>query len=440
MRGIIIKGLNNSWGVKYMTADRILNCILIFVVLLAVIFPVGAYLGVLAVFMAAICARWSRQVLAELTSDNALLLMFFSFLLSCLYSRDKLMSLGALVLVCMNLGLYLVLVVQLKRAGFGDYRRVLDIGCTLVCLYGIWQYASGNLVMPESWVDKNSYGSIERMYSTLLNPNILAAYLVMNLSLGISRLESTGREKLLVINVLLASVCLLLTYSRGGFGAFFVSMLALILLCRRKKAIMLYTAAMTVAFIIFNTGGVASRIALSVVYKDSSSLYRMEIWKAAFNMFLADPILGNGPGTTWYYLSAGSDKLFSYILHSHNIYLQVAAEMGITGLAAFLYLLYRKVYDGFRLLGESITAEERGALHGFVACIAGITAHGLIDAVVFVPALSLIFMSHAAVYGSILSEYSPLLSIKGEGVFQLPGSKGSGKQKYNEEEADTCQA
>ncbi len=423
-----------------MTADRALKCILIVVVSLTVIFPVGAYFGVLAVFIAAICARRSRQVLSELASDKALLLMVLAFLTACLYSRDKLMSVGALVLLCLNLGLYLVLVVQLKSGGFGDYHRALDIGCTLVCLYGIWQYASGNLVMPESWVDKNSYGNIARMYSTLLNPNILAAYLVMNLSLGISRLENTGKEKLLLINLLLASVCLLLTYSRGGFGAFFISMLALVLLCRRKKAIALYTAAMTAAFILLNTGGAASRIALSAVYTDSSSLYRIEIWKAAFNMFLTDPILGNGPGTTWYYLSAGSDKLFSYILHCHNIYLQVAAEMGITGLVAFLYLMYRKVCDGLRLLGESITAEEKVVLQGFVACIAGAAAHGLIDAVVFVPALSLIFMSYAAVYGSVLSEYSPLLSLKGEGIFQLFGSKGPGKQKYKEEEADTCEA
>lgn len=423
-----------------MTADRALKCILIVVVLLTVIFPVGAYFGVLAVFIAAICARRSRQVISELASDKAMLLMFFSFLLACIYSKDRLMSMGALVLLCLNLGLYLVLVVQLKSGSFGEYRRALDIGCTLVCLYGIWQYASGNLVMPESWVDKSSYGNIARMYSTLLNPNILAAYLVMNLSLGISRLENTGKEKLVVVNLLLASVCLLLTYSRGGFGAFFVSMLALVVLSRRKKAITLYTAAMTGAFILLNTGGEASRIALSAVYTDSSSLYRIEIWKAAFNMFLTDPILGNGPGTTWYYLSASSDKLFSYILHSHNIYLQVAAEMGITGLAAFLYLLYRKGHDGLRLLGEGITAEEKGVLHGFVACIAGVAAHGLIDAVVFVPALSLIFMSYAAVYGSILSEYSLLLSLKGEGIFQLFGSKGSGKQEYKEEEADTCEA
>lgn len=83
----IIYGEYNS-----MTADRALKYILIMVVILAVTFPVGAYLGVIAVFMAAICARRSRQVLSELASDKALLLMVSSFLLACLYSRDRLIS------------------------------------------------------------------------------------------------------------------------------------------------------------------------------------------------------------------------------------------------------------------------------------------------------------------------------------------------------------
>jgi len=427
-----------------MTAERALRCSIIIVAMLSVLFPVGAYFGVVAVFMAAIQARRSRQVLSELASDNASLLMLFSFLLSCLFSRDRLMSLGAMVLLCLNLGFYLVLVAELKKDGWEQYERILDIGCTIVCIYGIYQFASGDLIMPESWVDKKSFGSLARIYSTLLNPNIFAAYLVMNLSLGISRLMNMGKDKLLMLNLPLASVCLLLTYSRGGFAAFFASMLALILLNKRKNGIMLYTALMTAAFVLMNTGEDISRIGLSAVYRDSSSLYRIEIWKSAFNMFLANPVLGHGPGTTWYYLSSGSDKLFSYILHSHNIYLQVAAELGIAGVAAFGYLLARKARDGMRLLRERVTAEEKAVLQGFVACLAGIAVHGLIDAVIFVPAFSLIFMSYASVYGSILSVYSVKLpgrlSLDGEGVSKLLGGKGPGKKQYKEEEGETCEA
>ncbi|HWR60769.1 MAG TPA: O-antigen ligase family protein [Clostridia bacterium] len=427
-----------------MTAEKALKCSIIIVVLLSVLFPVGAYFGVIAVFMAAIQARRSRQALSELASDNASLFMLVSFLLSCFFSRDRLMSLGALVLLCLNLGFYLVLVVELKKDGWEQYRRILDIGCTIVCIYGIYQFASGDLIMPKSWVDEKSFGSLARIYSTLLNPNILAAYLVMNLSLGISRLLSLGRDKLLMLNLPLASVCLLLTYSRGGFVAFFASMLALVLLNKRKRGIMLYTALMAAAFVVMNTGGNASRIGLSAVYRDSSSLYRIEIWKAAFDMFLTNPVMGHGPGTTWYYLSSGSDKLFSYILHSHNIYLQVAAELGITGVAAFGYLFARKAHEVMRLLGEKITVKEKCVLQGFAACLTGIAVHGLIDAVIFVPAFSLIFMGYAAVFGSILSAYSAKpsyrLSFEGEGVFKLLGGKGPGKKQYKEEEGETCEA
>lgn len=435
---------NNQRGSILMAADKILKFSLITVALLSVLFPLGAYLGMIAVFIAAIYAGRSGSIISELASESTSLLMLASFLLSCLDSRDRLMSLGAIVLLCMNLGLYLILVNQLKCNGWSSFNRVLDAGCTLVCFYGIYQFTSGKLVMPQSWVDVNSYGSIARMYSTLLNPNIFAAYLAINLTLGISRLIDTGRDKLLQVNMLLASVCLLLSYSRGGYLAFLAAMLVLILMKKGNKQLVLYTSAMTVIFILINIRGGASRIALSAVYKDSSSLYRLEIWKSAFRMFLEEPLLGYGPGTTWYYLSNGSDKLYSYILHSHNIYLQVAAELGITGLIAFGHLLVGKVREGIKLLREDLAADEKSMLQGFVACLAGIAVHGLVDAVILVPALSLIFMQYAAVYGSIVSEYSHRLSpvplFDGEGIFKLFGSKGSRNKKYKEEEGDTCEA
>jgi putative inorganic carbon (HCO3(-)) transporter len=409
-----------------------------------VLFPVGAYFGVVVIFISAIIAGKSRPVLTELTADSTFLAVLFSFVLSCLYSRDRLLSFGGLVMLGLNAGLYLVLVAELKKNGFERYYRILNIGCSIACIYGLYQFTSGNLLMPESWVDEKNFGSLVRIYSTLLNPNIFAAYLAMNLSLGLSRYVSLKKDILLSVNIVLSSVCLLLTYSRGGFAAFFAAMLVLCILKERKKGIFTYMSFMTAAFIFMNTAGNASRIGLAAVYKDSSSLYRLEIWRSALKMFMENPIFGHGPGTTWYYLSSGSEKLYSYILHSHNIYLQVAAEMGITGLIAFSYLLMKKIYDGTRLLREKIPEADKIMIQGFMACIAGIAVHGLIDAVIFVPAFSLIFMGYTAIYGKILSEHvmelSRGVSLKGKGFLKLFGSKGSGKEKYKEEEGKTCEA
>lgn len=421
--------------------DKALKWSLLIAVLLSVLFPVGAYFSVVVVFILAIKARRSRQILAELSGDTAVLIMLFSVLLSIIYSRDKLMSIIGAVMICLNVGLYLVLAVELKNMKLQRYYYILNIACFLACTYGIYQFASGNLKIEKSWVDVQSFGVITRIYSTLFNPNIFAAYLSMNLSFGLARFRTFKEDILLSANIILASICLLLTYSRGGFAAFAAAMLALFLLKERKKGIVIYFAVMAAAFFMMNSVGGAYRAGLEAVYMDSSSLYRLEIWKAAVRMFLNSPIFGNGIGTTWYYLSSGSDKLYKYILHSHNIYLQVAAEMGIVGVLAFINLVIRKVWEGYRLLKEKTMGEEAYIIQGFIACTAGIAVHGLIDAVIFVPGMSLIFMGYFALYSRVAAEHRgslsdsietlsaqrlrTVLSFNGKGVLKLFGSKSA---------------
>ncbi|MHB1393313.1 MAG: O-antigen ligase family protein [Clostridia bacterium] len=429
---------------------------LIIVVMLSVLFPVGAYFGVVAVFISAIQARKTRQILVEFSADTNILIMLFCILLSLIYSKDIYMSIGGAAMLCLNIGLYLVLMVELKDIETQKYYKLLNIACISACIFGIYQFASGNMNIERSWVDEKTYGTISRVYSTLLNPNIFAGYLAINLSFALARFRSLREDMLLTMNIILSSICLLLTYSRGGFAAFGAAMLVLCLLKERKKGLSLYLAAMAAAFFILNSAGPYNRADLGSVYQDSSSLYRLEIWKAALNMFLDSPIFGNGIGTTWYYLSSGSDKLYRYILHSHNIYLQVAAEMGIIGLCAFINLVGKMVWEGYRLLQEKALEEEAYIIQGFIACAASICIHGLIDAVIFVPALSLVFMGYFALYNRVVSEhwaetayvlelpaiywFGALQSFNGKGVLKLFGSKSACENKYNKEKDKAYQA
>lgn len=442
-------------GAIQMTAEA-LKWSLMIVVLLSVLFPMGAYLGVVGVFMLAVKARRTRKILAGLSEDAPVLAMLFAVFLSLLYSEDKLLSIGGAAVVCLNVGLYLVLAGELKNIGTKRYINILDTACILSCLFGLYQFASGDLNMPKSWVDEKNFGVMVRIYSTLLNPNIFAAYLAMNLSFGLARFRSLKEDIPLTAGIVLSSLCLLLTRSRGGFAAFCTSMLVLYLLKERKRGMLLYLAAMAGAYAAVNSADGLNRAGFTAIYQDSSSLYRMEIWKAALWMFLKNPLSGHGIGTTWYYLSSGSDKLYRYILHSHSIYLQVAAEMGAAGICAFAYLVYNKLLEGIRLLHGKAPGGELHVVRGFIACIAGIAVHGLVDAVVFVPAMSLIFMEYYALYRSEIHEHCTVMPagailpqrrklgsfslLDGKGALKLFWSKGTGKDKYKKEGGKAYQA
>lgn len=436
--------------------NKALQWSLLLVVLLSVLFPVGAYFGTVLVFVYAIEARKSRQIIFELSKDKAVLFMVFAVLLSVINSGEKLISIGGAALVCLNAGLYLVLTVELRDIKLKKYYNMLNLACLLACIYGIYQFASGNLKLEKSWVDINTFGAMKRVYSTLYNPNIFAAYLSMNLSFGLASFRSLREDILLSCNIILSSICLLLTYSRGGFLALAAAMLTLCLLKKQRLPVAIYFTVMTAAFFSLNSAGSVSRAGLEGVCRDSSSLYRLEIWRAAVNVFFDHPIFGSGVGTSWYYLSGSSDKLFKYILHSHNIYLHTAAELGIVGLCAFIGLLADKVLKGFRLLRTKPSEENECILQGFIACTAGIAAHGLIDAVIFVPGLSLIFMGYSALYARAAEGCSkelpeavvelagqrtkPTLLFDGKGILKLFGSKGACQDKYKEEEKEAYQA
>lgn len=100
-------------------------------------------------------------------------------------------------------------------------------GALCVAAYGFFQYADAHDMAKDltaqSWVDPERFPLLRRrMYSTLENPNLLGAYLLMIISALSSFFlyEKKGRRKYIFGIVLLVLLtCLALTYSRGAWVA-----------------------------------------------------------------------------------------------------------------------------------------------------------------------------------------------------------------------------
>lgn len=425
-----------------MMASTAIKWCLLLIITASVLFPAVAYIGVIAALMLAVKARKSRQLIGVIKKDSSILIVLISIAVSAVYSKAMLLSLGAVILIALNLTFLLILVVEARSTGWEKYYRLINLLSVLLSLYGLYQFLTGSLDMNKSWVDVNTYGILPRVYSTLSNPNIFAGYLMINLSFAVPRYKGFKNNPLLTVNIILSSLCILLTYSRGGFAGLFISMLAIFLLNRNKR-VLIYLCAMAALFIAVNTTGGISRADISSIHMDSSSQYRILIWKSAVNMFLDRPVLGNGVGTAWYYLSSGSDKLYGYVLHSHNIFLQVAAEMGIVGLLSSVYFIVSNMLEGLRMLTLIEGTEEACILQGFIACMAGIVFHGLVDAVAFLPNLSIIIMIYYGVYKAALEKVQCSVEksdsgFYGQRVSELFGCEGSRKYKCYEKENEAC--
>ncbi len=68
---------------------------------------------------------------------------------------------------------------------------------------------------------------------------------------------------------------------------------------------------------------------------------RWELWKTGMGIVMRNPILGVGAGS--FPLAEGATHAHGKWTAPHNSYIQIAAELGLGGLALYLFLLYRTI-------------------------------------------------------------------------------------------------
>ncbi|MBQ9530792.1 MAG: O-antigen ligase family protein [Eubacterium sp.] len=219
-------------------------------------------------------------------------------------------------------------------------------------------------------VVNNVYPS--RATSTFDNPLILATFLVMAAPFGIFGMIYF-KEK---VHRAISTICLLLTLggllcteSRGAYIA--VALSVLMLLISNKKVFK-----KLIPFIIILA--IALPAILFIRFKNSppgdlfvSNQSRMNIWKAGFKIFTEHPIFGLGAGTENIHQIIIS-RLHVDRAHTHNLFLQIAAEGGIIGLAfaiAIIVVLIKNLKKLFKNEDSILKAYAFTYISAFVGFI-----------------------------------------------------------------------
>jgi O-antigen ligase len=117
-----------------------------------------------------------------------------------------------------------------------------------------------------------------------------------------------------------------------------------------------------------------------------SNAHRAACRAVGWEMVRAHPWLGLGPEQVGKqfdrYIPANVSRPLptGWYGHLHNIYLQYAAERGLLGLFAFLWLIGVVVSDFFKALRQpSLSKEARAVLNGALAVIIAVLAEGLFE-------------------------------------------------------------
>lgn len=286
------------------------------------------------------------------------------------------------------------------------------VGCLLgsaavESAYGVYQWIIG--VEPlANWEDPETLDPLTRVYGSLMNPNLLAGYLmaVFPLALTAAAVWRGPWRVAAIAAAALSPLCVWFTYSRGAYLGMVASVAVFGLMATwlawprlKQQRTLMYGAAAGVVGVfallvlrIATSPQLQGRIAsIFTLRGHSSNSFRMNVWIGVMDMVRDNWLIGIGIGNSTFrkmyglYMVSGFEALGAY-----NVFLEVLAEMGVIGLVVFLAMLLAftaRNLDTFRR-GQGA---QRWWAAAILAALAGTFVMGMVDTVYYRPSIQLQF-------------------------------------------------
>jgi O-antigen ligase len=221
--------------------------------------------------------------------------------------------------------------------------------------------AYGLVLRPEGNLE-----NLDRLTSTIRDPNVLAAILVAGFSLaGAAIFALRGLPGPRVAAGVAAGLCLsalFLTGSRGGLICFGAALLVAVLIAgrwRTKLALIavLIAGGSVVYFALYAPPEIRERLGNASQGEIQQQEGRFTLWAVGWRVVEDHPVIGVGAGnftevSTRYVLEPGTVFRTDRVIDSpggvHNSYLQLLSETGVIGLALYLAILLSSLAAGLR--------------------------------------------------------------------------------------------
>lgn len=203
-------------------------------------------------------------------------------------------------------------------------------------------------------------------------PNTLAGYLLLMLAIcaGLLLSSPSGSRRLFLLGMIgLMLPPFVYTYSRSGYAAFLVMYLTLCMFSKRHKPLLFALLVLgglavqailpqTVFERVAETFDPSSAVTIGGLGLSLSPAYRLMMWQVMFDRWMQHPLLGFGVSGIGFFVDGQ--------------YLLVLGELGLTGLAIFLWIrwkLLKMSYAHYRTLEDPLA---KGISLGFLAALVGL--------------------------------------------------------------------
>lgn len=295
--------------------------------------------------------------------DIPVLFFLFSVFLSTIFSTNKLNSIfgyygffEGLFTALNYILIYFIFTRTIKtKKQINTVVSLIISSGVIVATYGLFQYFGFEIVA--SWKETTA----QRIISSLGSPMLLGSFLCVIIPFVVFRIFTRDGYIKILYFILFSVVfsCMLLTFTRGAYLAFVLSMFVIFLnrkLFIFKKEIAIISTIVVFLFIIFCKEKIiisneeitlAQRSNPFTIFKSQSVKIRSEIWKDGLKIIAKRPVTGWGLDSfSDAYNVIGSKKLPSLTGLSlaspekaHNEVLQISSTVGLFGLFSYLFVI-----------------------------------------------------------------------------------------------------
>lgn len=344
--------------------------------------------------------KWAAcRDLLHTSLDGPIIVLLIVFALSTLFSTDPRLSLErSLAALAYALAFYLLLdLKRYPRIWTGLVNAVLMVA-GVVCILGFlqlgWWYRDLPSVAKERIWHAGGPGVPLPRLSALGSSNGLAAYLLLTVPLGLRgwiAAKSSWARILLGGGLLASALVFFLTRSRGGIVGLIAALVVGLWLSRGGQVPGRLRGRRVVVLLLILALGAGSAVVLAQRGLDLAGgtvQVRYESWRAAVLTLRDHPFLGSGPGTFGAELLHYRDphRLSEIHSHAHSMYLTLAAETGVSGLGALIWLI---AVFAVTLCGRLRSLSRFALPAACVTGLAGWAAHSFVDSFLDRPGIML---------------------------------------------------
>jgi len=305
-----------------------------------------------------------------------LMFLVLALIISVVFSYNKIVSIRELYKYITAIVLLLISI----SLSYKDKIRIIQgiaLAGFIIALLAIYQYFFGfkhilDYIAKTKITDSFAldYISRRRVFFPFVTPNTLGGYLAMIIPLTLT-------DKNRVWFIIPIFFALLLTKSLGALLSIFLGLVIYFYLRGNleKRGIIFLFGLLVIIGLIFITRTATQKQHIQPIF---SAVMRLNYWKETLKIIRTAPLTGVGLGN------------FNLIQsrYAHNSYLQVWAEMGILGIASFLWLIVMVFKSALKNIKDS---PNKPQIFSLITASSVFLIHNFVDFSFFLPEVALIW-------------------------------------------------